>query len=127
MVDARSIFKIFPSGCAKFALLNIHLKVGHWHVTLATAYSPGIGRNIKYGLFAVPCYLNMMICRELAGGWKLVVMEYLSKHDGWDSVFESRNDPQLKEAVEDCVDMTRQLPRVYVHGDLRPLNILVRQ
>lgn len=57
----------------------------------------------------------------------MVVMEYLSSAEGWESVFGAGRDPELFQAVEDAVGKTRQLPRVYVHGDLRPQNILVRR
>ena len=50
-------------------------------------------------------------------------MEYLSPEDGRGLIFTALHYPDLAQVVEDCIHKTRQLPQVYVHGDLQPQNV----
>ncbi|KAK9814962.1 hypothetical protein WJX73_003367 [Symbiochloris irregularis] len=66
-------------------------------------------------------------CRELAGGWKLVVMNYLAPEDGWHSLAEKRFDEGLEKAVQQSMARTRQLSPAHLHGDLRPSDLCARR
>ena len=69
--------------------------------------------------------------RELAGGWRLIVMEYLHPDDGWLPVTHSEWDAALhgamEHAVEDHFCSACQRSPSSVHGDLRPTNVFVRK
>ena len=65
--------------------------------------------------------------RELAGSWKLIIMEYLKPEKGWRPVHESDDSPALFQAIEDALCCARDRSPSSVHGDLRRSNILVRE
>ncbi|KAK9825790.1 hypothetical protein WJX74_007851 [Apatococcus lobatus] len=71
--------------------------------------------------------LHLEHCRELAGSWKLIIMEYLKPEKGWRPVHESDDSPALFQAIEDALCCARDRSPSSVHGDLRRSNILVRE
>ncbi|KAK9836490.1 hypothetical protein WJX74_001602 [Apatococcus lobatus] len=71
--------------------------------------------------------LHLEHCRELAGSWKLIIMEYLKPEKGWRPVHEADDSPALFQAIEDALCCARDRSPSSVHGDLRRSNILVRE
>ena len=67
-----------------------------------------------------------MGCRELAGGWRMVAMEYLDPRDGWQALIHIKTStpPELLAALEQAVHKAHQLG--FAHGDWRDRNIFVR-
>ena len=64
--------------------------------------------------------------RELAGGWYMVVMEYLDPQDGWQALEDRAITPELHAAVEQAVEQAHQQAPGFAHGDMRPPNIVSR-
>ncbi|KAK9825335.1 hypothetical protein WJX74_010537 [Apatococcus lobatus] len=59
--------------------------------------------------------------RELAGGWRLIVMEYLRPEDGWHAVSHAEFNEAMWQAVEAhfCSARAQQHSPSLVHGDLQ--------
>jgi len=60
---------------------------------------------------------------QVPGGWTAVVMEALSAHDGWE-VYKPEDQAQRAAVLAAYATSVAELG--YVHGDLRPVNVLVR-
>ncbi len=63
----------------------------------------------------------------MAGGWKLVLMEYLDPAEGWHAVVDAEYSEDMWQALEDQYCAACQRSPTSVHGDLRSTNIFVRK
>lgn len=70
---------------------------------------------------------TLLECRQLAGGWFMVVMEYLDPSDGWVALIDHQHppSPEMVAAMQATLDLAHQ--HGFVHGDFRDRNIFLRR
>lgn len=72
-------------------------------------------------------YCSPLLCRLLAGGWSMVVMEHLSGAAGWRSMDGEFPDADLDLALKAALQRAHAKSPAYAHEDLRRVNVLFRQ
>ena len=68
----------------------------------------------------------MRLCTRVCYCLHLVVLEYLDPAEGWTEFDEVADEAGARKALQAAVEIMRSLKPVYVHGDLRLGNALVR-
>ncbi|KAK9844388.1 hypothetical protein WJX74_001863 [Apatococcus lobatus] len=116
-------FKVVKKLCDRALVYLIDLNGKAAVAKLSMKYGWATHKSWADGGFAPRLLLEH--CRDLAGGWKLIVMEYLRPDNGWHPVTYAEDAKAVWQALEAHFCSARERSPSLVQGDLRSTNIFV--